>query len=79
MDTHVTLRDWKIEDSTIIPKLANNKIIWDNLRDDFPYPYQESDAINFINKVKENEATFSKAVIKNGQYYDQLLYAKISF
>ena len=62
METQVTLRDWKIEDSVIIPKLANNKNIWDEVRDEFPFPYRESDAINFINKVKENKSTFSKAI-----------------
>ena len=62
MNNQVTLRDWKIEDAMIIPKLANNKNIWDNLRDEFPFPFHESDAINFLNKVQNNSSIFSKAI-----------------
>jgi RimJ/RimL family protein N-acetyltransferase len=59
---HITLRDWENEDITLIPKLADNRKIWDNLRDEFPHPFLESDAINFIKKVREDSAIFSKAI-----------------
>ncbi len=62
MNYQVTLRNWKNEDSRIIPKLANDKKIWDNLRDEFPFPFLESDAINFIKKVENNISIFSKAI-----------------
>lgn len=42
--------------------MANDKKIWDYLRDEFPFPFYESDAINFISKVQNNDSIFSKAI-----------------
>jgi len=47
------IRDWRIDDAPSIAKYANNKKIWINLRDGFPYPYQLSDAENFLSKVAQ--------------------------
>lgn len=44
-----------MSDISQLAKLANNKNIWDNLRDSFPYPYSEGDAELFINlTIEEN-------------------------
>ena len=48
MKDNVQLRPLRISDKTVLAELANNKKIWDNLRDYFPFPYQESDAEFFI-------------------------------
>ena len=45
----VKLRALHLSDKSQLAKLANNKKIWDNLRDSFPCPYSESDAELFIN------------------------------
>ena len=47
------IRDWRIVDAPSVAKYANNKKIWINLRDGFPYPYQLSDAENFLSKVAQ--------------------------
>jgi len=49
----VKLRELHLSDKSQLAKLANNKNIWDNLRDSFPYPYGESDAELFINLTTE--------------------------
>ncbi len=47
MDAKI-LRRLTLNDTTRIAKMANNKRIWDNLRDFIPYPYHEEDAIEYI-------------------------------
>ena len=49
------IRDWRIDDAPSIAKYANNRKIWINLRDGFPYPYQLPDAENFISKVAQQD------------------------
>ena len=39
--------------------LANNKKVWDNLRDYFPFPYRTADAESFIHAVKEQAPQMS--------------------
>ena len=40
----VTLREWKRSDADALAAIANNKKIWDNVRDLLPYPYTKKDA-----------------------------------
>jgi len=47
------LRNWEFEDAPSIAKYANNRKIWLNLRDGFPYPYSVRDAETFISKVSK--------------------------
>jgi RimJ/RimL family protein N-acetyltransferase len=49
------IRDWRMDDAPSIAKYANNRKIWINLRDGFPYPYQLSDAENFLSKVAQQK------------------------
>jgi ribosomal-protein-alanine N-acetyltransferase len=42
-----------MEDAPSIAKYANNRKIWINLRDAFPYPYSLQDAESFISRVIE--------------------------
>lgn len=48
-----TIRDWKMEDAPTIAKHADNRKIWQNLRDGFPHPYRIQDAKMFIERVNE--------------------------
>ena len=51
----IKLRELHLSDKSQLAKLANNKKIWDNLRDSFPYPYSKKDAELFINlTIEEN-------------------------
>jgi [ribosomal protein S5]-alanine N-acetyltransferase len=47
------IRDWKIEDAPSIAKYADNRKIWQNLRDGFPNPYSMHDAEIFIARLCE--------------------------
>ncbi len=49
-----TLRSWKIDDFISLAENANNKKIWDNVRDYFPCPYTKKDAMNFIESALKN-------------------------
>jgi RimJ/RimL family protein N-acetyltransferase len=49
----VKLRALHVSDKSQLAKLANNRKIWDNLRDSFPNPYSEGDAELFINLTTE--------------------------
>jgi ribosomal-protein-alanine N-acetyltransferase len=53
------IRDWEENDTHSIAKYANNRKIWQNLRDGFPHPYHLSDAENFLSLVfAQNPRTF---------------------
>jgi ribosomal-protein-alanine N-acetyltransferase len=45
---NIKLREWRHTDIPSIVRYANNRKIWLNLRDRFPHPYLESDAIAWI-------------------------------
>ncbi len=55
MKETIVIRPLKSSDKVRLAKLANNKKIWDNLRDYIPFPYTESDAEFFINLTKEED------------------------
>ena len=65
----VKIREWKVEDLDPLIALANNKRIYDQVRDQFPYPYTLEDGkqwllqnigitpvINFVIEVNGNFA-----------------------
>jgi RimJ/RimL family protein N-acetyltransferase len=62
MNGDVILRDWRDQDAALIPPLANDRRIWDSLRDEFPSPFRESDAVNFLHRVQNDSSLFSKAI-----------------
>ena len=45
---NIRLRELQPKDKQRLAELANNKKIWDNVRDYFPFPYSEKDATEFI-------------------------------
>ncbi len=49
----IKIRALNPSDKSELAKIANNKKVWDNLRDYIPYPYHEKDAEFFINKTKQ--------------------------
>jgi [ribosomal protein S5]-alanine N-acetyltransferase len=42
------VREWRIEDAVELPRQANDRRIWLNLRDAFPHPYDREDAESFL-------------------------------
>lgn len=55
---NIRLRELQPADNERLAELANNKKIWDNVRDFFPHPYTQKDANEFIGIcAKENPKT----------------------
>lgn len=55
MEEKIKIRHLKLSDKAELAKLANNKKIWDNLRDHIPFPYKESDAEFFIDLTNKED------------------------
>ncbi len=55
MEEKIKIRHLKLSDKADLAKLANNKKIWDNLRDYIPFPYKESDAEFFIDLTNKED------------------------
>jgi RimJ/RimL family protein N-acetyltransferase len=46
--TQCLLREWRRGDEPSLIRHANNKNVWLNVRDTFPYPYRQSDARSWV-------------------------------
>lgn len=46
------VRSWRDGDEETLPRHANNRKVWLNLRDRFPHPYTRSHAEEFIKRIK---------------------------
>jgi len=64
--TTCDVRSWQTSDVESIVVHANNKKIWLNLRDAFPYPYTRHDARDFIRAVRQREPETTFAIAVNG-------------
>ncbi len=51
----VGLREWKKSDAVRLAEIANNRKIWDNVRDLLPYPYSRKDAKEWLQLVKKQD------------------------
>ncbi len=62
--TSCSVRSWDWKDRDAIVHHANNRNVWINLRDRFPYPYAVSDARNWLESVigLKPETNFAIAV-----------------
>ncbi len=54
-----TLRQWLDSDAPRLAEIANNKKIYDNLRDAFPHPYSLKNAQEFISAAKNSNTMFA--------------------
>jgi len=62
----VILRDWKKSDAAPLARIANNKKIWDNVRDRLPYPYTEKDAKEWLALVRKQKKITTFCVEADG-------------
>jgi ribosomal-protein-alanine N-acetyltransferase len=62
--TRCEVRSWRLSDIDSLAASANNRKIWMNLRDAFPFPYTPRDAREFIRAVRQRapETTFAIVV-----------------
>ena len=63
----IILRPLNDNDKDDLTRLANNKKIWDNLRDIMPHPYTTENAIFFINLTKQEYPQMTFAIDYDGQ------------
>jgi RimJ/RimL family protein N-acetyltransferase len=63
----VILREWKKSDAEGLAKIANNKKIWDNVRDRLPYPYTKKDAKEWLALVKSQKTVTTFCVEVDGE------------
>ncbi len=61
------VRSWQRRDRESLVRHANNRNVWINLRNRFPYPYTNADAENFFSIVVGHEPETSFAIEVNGQ------------
>lgn len=64
----ITLRKLTKKDAKALAKIGNNKKIYDNLRDKFPYPYTMEDALWFIDFANEQVDVPRFAIEYNDQF-----------
>jgi RimJ/RimL family protein N-acetyltransferase len=60
------LRRWRRGDEASLVRQANNKKIWLNLRDQFPYPYTPADADAWIVRSEEESPQMTFAIDVGG-------------
>lgn len=59
-EDNVILREWEETDAERLAEIANNKKIYDNLRDAFPHPYSIDDARKYIAQMRNSDNKLSK-------------------
>lgn len=62
----VVLREWKKSDATALAKIANNKRVWDNVRDRLPHPYTKKDAKEWLALVKKQKIVTTFCIEADG-------------
>jgi len=61
-----TVRSWAAGDVASLVRHANNRRIWINLRDRFPYPYEKRDAQAFIKRMSTTQPETMFAIEVDG-------------
>lgn len=61
------IRSWQPGDENNLPRHANNRAIWLNLRDRFPHPYTPDDARQWIDSVIGQEPETNWAIDVAGE------------
>ena len=64
----VKLRTLQHSDASKMALMLNQKSLWDNMRDNMPYPYTETDAVYFINLSIESKAGINFAILYKNDF-----------
>ncbi|RNA63621.1 N-acetyltransferase [Chryseobacterium nematophagum] len=67
MEDVIILRKLSVRDTEVLSTLANNRNIWNNMRDIFPHPYTIDDAKNFIAMVSKEDVPLTFGIDFNNQ------------
>ncbi len=63
----VAIRPWQQQDAQALALIANNRMVWNNLRDAIPNPYTVMDAIQWIAHSSNQKPTLNFAITYQGQ------------
>ena len=63
---NVVLRPWQKQDAQELALVANNKNIWNNVRDALPSPYTVMDALQWIAHVNDQNPVVNFAIVCKG-------------
>lgn len=61
------VRDWRVEDIHSLVRHANNRNVWINLRDRFPYPYTEASGRDFLTHLAKQTPPTVWAIEVDGE------------
>ncbi len=64
---NVIVRRWEQQDAEALAQVANNKNIWNHVRDALPNPYLITDAEQWIALVSNENPTMNFAIVAEGQ------------
>lgn len=67
-NTGISLQRLSEQDKHNLALLANNKKIWDRLRDYFPHPYSLQDALDFIDFTTREDPPLTFGIFENGTF-----------
>jgi len=65
--TDVILRPWQREDAQALAAIANNRNVFNNVRDSFPNPYTVTDALDWIDKQLAQKPVTNFAITYKGK------------
>lgn len=64
---NIILRPWQPEDAQALANVANNRNIWNNVRDRLPSPYTVTDALQWISHSKKDTIHTNFAIVYNDE------------
>lgn len=63
----IVLRPWQKQDAQELALVANNRKIWNNVRDAMPHPYTVMDALQWITHTSAQQPLLNFAIVYNGK------------
>ena len=66
MKNNIQLRAWQKQDAQLLAAIANNRKIWNNVRDQLPNPYSVMDALQWMNYNADHQPVQNFAILFNG-------------
>ena len=64
--SNILLRPWQKQDAQELASVANNRNIWNNVRDALPSPYTVMDALQWIAHVNSQNPVINFAIVCDG-------------
>lgn len=66
MKHSIQIRPWQKQDAQALASIANNRKIWNNVRDQLPNPYTVMDALQWMSHIKDHQPVQNMAIVNNG-------------